>query len=293
MRKSNKNEFNKKLKNKNRTVRLIGEYINSDEKTLFTDICNHIWEAIPYNILKGSGCPFCAPNLKSNHQEFLLYLYENNIPIKPLEEYITANKQIKCQCLICDHIWPISPNKIKQKRGCPNCANKKKKLSKEQQEKKKIEINQILKNRNIILTGDYINARTSTEFYNTNCKHYFNNTPDKVLHGQDCSICNTGGFNPNKPAILYYIKLIEYDLYKIGITNNTVNKRFKDELHKIEIIFTKKYKLGKDAKNKEQEILKQFSNYKYIGQPILESGGNTEIFTKNIIEDIISIINTS
>jgi hypothetical protein len=286
MDKSNKEEFNLKLQN--RTVRMVGDYITSGTKTEFTDVCGHIWSAIPDNVLQGSNCPFCAPNLKLCHQQFLDYLYENNIPILPLEEYITATVKIKCQCTICNHIWPISPNKIKQNRGCPNCAKLNRKLSEEQQIKRKQEINEILSPRKISLTGPYTNARTKTEFYDDNCKHHWIATPDKVLQGQGCSICNTGGFNPNKPAILYYVRIIPENLFKIGITNRSVEERYKMELHKIETIFTHYYEDGFLAYNKEQEILSTFAHLKYQGPPILESG-NTEIFNIDVI-DLLTLV---
>ena len=93
------------------------------------------------------------------------------------------------------------------------------------------------------------------------------------------------GFNINKPAILYYLKITTEDnqvLYKIGITNRTVEERFSlIDLKKIEIIKQKTYKNGQEALDKENEIKRVFKEYIYKGPKVLDSG-NTELFVKDI-----------
>lgn len=107
------------------------------------------------------------------------------------------------------------------------------------------------------------------------------------LNGSGCSGCNQSGFNTSKPGILYYLKITTDDnqeLYKIGITNRSVNERFRlQDLQKIEIVKQRRYENGQDAYDKEQEILKKYKRYKYNGPDVLESG-NTELFTVDIRE---------
>lgn len=94
------------------------------------------------------------------------------------------------------------------------------------------------------------------------------------------------GFDKSKLAYLYYLKVTtdtNQILYKIGITNRTVNERFNlTDLSKIEIIKQKLYERGQDAYELEQKLLKMYKQYQYTGPNVLESG-NTELFTVDIL----------
>ncbi len=91
------------------------------------------------------------------------------------------------------------------------------------------------------------------------------------------------GFRVDKPAIMYYLKINDGEVYKIGITNRTVTARFNVyDLKKIEVLKVWEFKTGKDALEQEQRIKKDFAHAKYIGEPILNDG-NTELFTHDIL----------
>lgn len=121
------------------------------------------------------------------------------------------------------------------------------------------------------------------------CKEHgvFEQIASNHLCGSGCPQCSVTGFDPCKPAILYYLK-IKYDdlaLYKIGITNLTVQERFSMEERKMmEVLSTTEYAVGSDAYKEEQAILNRYSEYAYKGKNILKSG-NTELFTKDILGD--------
>ena len=97
---------------------------------------------------------------------------------------------------------------------------------------------------------------------------------------------NGGGFDHNKPAILYYLKVTGDNgevAYKIGITNRTVQQRFcADDLSKIEVITTTEYKIGRNAHKEEQRILNEFKELKWNGEKLLKSG-NTELFSRDVL----------
>ena len=111
--------------------------------------------------------------------------------------------------------------------------------------------------------------------------------PDNVLRGDNCPSCASYGFNPSLPAMLYYIKIsnqVGQTYYKIGITNNDVATRFKQERDKcITILFTKKFNLGLDAKIEEASILKTYHNKRVKVANFLKSRGNTELFEIDIL----------
>jgi hypothetical protein len=105
--------------------------------------------------------------------------------------------------------------------------------------------------------------------------------------GTGCPNCARYGFSRTKPAYLYYLKVTTNNgqvLYKIGITNRTVNERFNlTDLSKIEIIKQKLYAKGQDALDWETKLKQKYSEYQYKGPDILSSG-NTELFTEDILE---------
>ena len=106
------------------------------------------------------------------------------------------------------------------------------------------------------------------------------------LSGQGCPDCASSGFNPNKSAYLYYLKITTDDnkiLYKIGITNRTVEARFSlTDLSKIEIVKQKLYANGQEALDWETKLKYKYKQYQYKGPAVLKDG-NTELFTEDII----------
>lgn len=88
-------------------------------------ICDNVWEAIPDNILQGTGCPLCAKIIKANKRRKSNTEYIEEIKdrtLKALEPYNTSSTKIKHQCNICDNTWGATPNDILRGRGCPSCA---------------------------------------------------------------------------------------------------------------------------------------------------------------------------
>jgi hypothetical protein len=131
---------------------------------------------------------------------------------------------------------------------------------------------------------DYIDSATKVKII---CKTHgeFLQTTGNHLSGQGCPSCAVTGFKKNKPAILYYLKIITVDqiLYKIGITNRTISARFSvEELKSTEVLWTKNYESGEDCYDEEQRILKESQGFRYIGIPVLYNG-NTELFTIDIL----------
>lgn len=94
------------------------------------------------------------------------------------------------------------------------------------------------------------------------------------------------GFQKDKPAILYYLK-IEHRIgtfFKIGITNRTIEQRFcNDDLNNITILKTINFDRGIDCKQKEKSILTMHENHRYKGGDSILKNGNTELFTKDVM----------
>lgn len=102
-----------------------------------------------------------------------------------------------------------------------------------------------------------------------------------------CPGCAVSGFDQTKPALLYYLAVVtdsNETLYKIGITNLTVHKRFPSvDLARIRVIKTWSYELGSQAAKREVEILREFSDDLYTGIDVLFGAGNTELFVRDVL----------
>ncbi len=94
-----------------------------------------------------------------------------------------------------------------------------------------------------------------------------------------------GGFNGFEPGKLYYIKFSSVwagDLYKIGITNFSIEDRYCLEPLQYEIIAVWDFAVGYDARERERAILKEHKKSLYKGEPILKNG-NSELFTHDVL----------
>ena len=125
-------EFRVKLFQTNPNIILYGKYLGSKVKTQFKCLIDgSIWEAQPYHILHGNGCPTCANRRQSerqiiSHEEYLNRLKKITNDIIPVEQYIMHDVPILHKCLKCGHEWKISPNKlITERQGCPVCNSTK------------------------------------------------------------------------------------------------------------------------------------------------------------------------
>lgn len=116
--------------------------------------------------------------------------------------------------------------------------------------------------------------------------HTWKARPSNILRGHACPDCAKSGFQLDKPAILYYIKVQSNDksYYKLGITNRDVYTRFnRDKDKKITILYECNYSLGIQAKLEEQRLFEKFKEDRKHVHGFLNSGGNSELFEKDIL----------
>lgn len=117
--------------------------------------------------------------------------------------------------------------------------------------------------------------------------HEWKARPSNILSGSGCPTCSKSGFDINKPAILYYIKIVDSNdtFYKVGITNRTVAERFElDKDKSITVLLEKSFSRGIHARNEEQLILSKFTNERIHMPGLLKSKGNTELFKQDILK---------
>ncbi len=135
---------------------------------------------------------------------------------------------------------------------------------------------------------DIQGVHTEIKYVHNVCGEINKIRPSNFLYNNSrCPICVTHGFDSSKKAILYYIKLKTIpELYKVGVTNKTVEERFnKTEQDMMDIIFTVNYEDGKEAIKMERKILENFDLYRLSEKPsdfILHTGWS-ECFTQDIL----------
>lgn len=262
-------------------------YINN--KTKVTIICPEHGEfkQVPKDHMKGLGCAQCNPSYlldgekfiekaKQIHQDF--YKYDN-------VKYINSKTKVAITCQIHGEFM-MTPNSHLAGQGCFLCRNEK--IAKHflsPVESVISRFKQVHSDKYDYSSVEYIRGDIKVKII---CPIHglFEQRPEDHLTGRGCPSCATYGFDRNKPAVLYYLKITTENgqmLYKIGITNRTVEERFQlKDLEKIEIVKQKLYENGQDAYDWEQKLLKMYKQYQYTGPNILVSG-NTELFTEDII----------
>lgn len=132
----------------------------------------------------------------------------------------------------------------------------------------------------------YLSAKEPVEIICSEHGSYWQ-SPNNHLNGAGCPRCGGHGFDNDKPATLYYLRVNDGNrlLWKIGITNRDVKTRFPRDYRKITTLEFWTFELGIDAYKREQEILKQYAASRYVGAPVLLDAGNTELF----IEDVLGL----
>ena len=289
MRKSNTEEFIKKAKfiHGNKYDYSLVQYLNN--KTKVEIICNieghkNFMQTPDAHINIGNGCPECKKCKlsystdtfikKANKVHSNYYTYQSTV-------YTLAGNAVTVTCPVHGD-FSVRANQHLAGQICMKCdiANKTKSVEEYLLEAAAIHNDKY----------DYslVNYTTNKEQIRIVCPMHgeFKQRASDHLAGASCPSCAKYGFQPNKSAILYYLKITTEDnriLYKIGITNRTVNERFNlTDLNKIEIVKQKLYENGKDALDWETKLKRMYKEYQYKGPDILSSG-NTELFTEDIM----------
>ena len=262
-------------------------YVNSRTKVIITCLEHGDFIQQPSMHTSGQGCPKCGNINKGSSKlitlkEVLIRAHKvhNNKYNYDSISYTRVDKKMNIICPIhgkfeqrvADHLNGI---------GCPYCSSNSRSNTKEF-------INKAIAVHGLKYNYSLVEYTTNNKPLSILCYEHgkFIQRASHHLSGRGCPSCAKNGFQPNKPAILYYLKITtdtNQVLYKIGITNRTVNERFNlTDLSKIEIVKQKLYDNGQDALDWETKLKRIYKEHQYKGPDILSSG-NTELFTEDII----------
>jgi hypothetical protein len=233
--------------------------------------------------LKGAGCPSCSGNKPLNTKKFI----ERSISVHgqrfnySLVEYVNNETKVK---IICGHhgVFLQAPRDHLTGKLCPKCRY----------DANKSNTGEFIE-RSITVHGDLYDYSSVHYSYNDVkvkiiCKVHgdFLQKPNSHLQGHGCPECADNGYRSSKPGTLYYVRfdLPGLTLWKIGITNRTVKKRFENFDVKPIVLWQKRWNNGSTAYNLEQSILRdpRYDVYRYRGDALLKSG-NTECFKIDIM----------
>jgi hypothetical protein len=136
---------------------------------------------------------------------------------------------------------------------------------------------------------DYVTSHGKVEIICPNHGSFWQSPATHTMGNKaGCPGCAVSGFDQTKAALLYYLA-VQTDngetLYKIGITNLTVHKRFPSvDLVRIRVIKTWSYEIGAQAAKREIAVLREFADDLYTGIDVLVGAGNTELFVRDVLE---------
>ena len=125
---------------------------------------------------------------KKTHEEYVQELAGKNPNIQVVEKYISINVPILHRCLIHNVIWKTTPGRVLNGIGCEECRKEKFRKSRcktHEQYVKEVE----LINPDIIIIGQYIDAKTPIDHY---CKKHnilWKAYPSNILRGIGCKEC--------------------------------------------------------------------------------------------------------
>lgn len=275
------------------------KYTNSKVKVEI--VCKEhgsFWQEPSSHVHTGRGCPVCKGGVSIDTEEFVQRAKQVHGDAYNYDKvnYVNATIKVDIFCNTCKICFTQNPGHHLHGVGCKECGRRAAttKTSITFEEVKQKIINKfgdvydftaaVYTGRKKPLTvkcklcGGVVSMAKAVDFYN-----------GKRTTSCSCVATHlTSGFKDYLPATLYYLRVVDDQgivSYKIGITNKTIQERYrKSDLQKITIVKTWDYIKGEKARFAEREILEKFKVYKPpLGYAPLTSG-NTELFDRDVLE---------
>lgn len=176
----------------------------------------------------------------------------------------------------------ITKNVILNEVLCGNCTGKRNNIGRHTSES----VNKALSKFNAILLEDFKGSAKQKHKVKFACGHIQDVMLDNTMRGAGCFRCAKGGFDRDKPALLYFLEVPFQGLsvYKVGITNRTVAERYAQESVVYRVLKLFYTPVGKNAFNAEKAILNNFCELKYHGESPFKFIATREIFNEDISE---------
>lgn len=284
-------------------------YTNIDTKIKIVCKLHGVFETTPYRHTKGVGCSACKgpkyrellkhnKKIKLGKEEFIKRAKGKHGDKYDYSKVVYKNNLTKVEIICPAHgvFWQIPTNHMRGV-GCPGCKFDKTTpmlLSSTKERAKKCANSFIERAKKTHKGKGYDYSKTNYSSWEKRvtviCPDHgaFRVCAHNHLAGSGCPSCSDKAFRWQKPAIFYYLKIKtnnDTPIYKIGITNKSVNERYvlRKDREKIKVLFTKDFALGAEAWKYEKGLKNKFKEYLYVGEPPLSRVGISEMFIKDIL----------
>lgn len=178
-------------------IRVVDKYASSNDLLEHQCSCGFTFSVLPYSLLKAKhGCRKCAAlekgkKFQKTPKQYVKEVASTGLKLKPIEDYIGANKRILHKCLVCKHEWKTTPsNVLINKQGCPQCkASQNGERCRKSHDQYIQQVSDTHGNA-IKILGRYTTARTAIEHECANCQRVWSAIPDSILAGHGCPGCS-------------------------------------------------------------------------------------------------------
>jgi hypothetical protein len=272
-----------------RGIEVLGKYISANHRLLVRCQCGHEWTPKASQLFNGHGCHKCKIQKQrlspSQLDERYAELAGRGITV--IGQYLAAAEKISVRCK-CGYQWKARACDLFKGGGCRKCAferiNRLNRLSESDLGERYAELNA----RGITVTGEFTGSLNDLRV-RCKCGREWKSKASSLFEGVGCANCAVSGFQPSKAGTLYYVRVLNLSgasVYKIGITNLTVKKRFRQEFSKVTILGLWHFANGAEAQEMEQKILIDYSADRYQGPAVFSKRcrGNDELFRKDVLK---------
>lgn len=189
-------EFIERVKIKNPNLTVLGAYVNAiTEIETRCDLDGHVWNPLPNNISRVSGCPECSRRKagdyhKKTKAKFIdeLSLVRNDVDV--IGEYVNIDTPIQTKCLKHDVVWNPTPYSLLQNQGCSKC--KKEKIARFNMTESQFLTRLAIISPNIKVVSRYVDYKSRVDLVCLLDGHTWDATPSNLLAGKGCSVCARG-----------------------------------------------------------------------------------------------------
>jgi serine/threonine-protein kinase RIO1 len=255
-------------------------YINNATKVIIIDPEYGEFEQTPASHLSGQGSPYRADNILKTTEKFVQEAKAIHGDLYDYSKVIYKNGKTKVIIIDPEYgEFEQIPTSHLRGSGSPYRADNKLKTT-EQFIKDAQAVHGNLYDYSKV---KYINNKAKVCIIDPEYGEFWQRAIEH-LRGQGHPSRTSFGFDPYKPAILYYLSILNGKAYKIGITNLSVEKRYcNEDKSKIKVLKVWSYPLGIDAYNEEQRIIKEFKDARYTGDDLLDGARTAEMFRYDVL----------
>lgn len=280
------------------------DFIYIDQKTKYNITCtkhNLNYSQQGQSLLIGTiGCSECLREHKSkitssNLDEFVLkfkYKFPDSNFDFSKSVYTRARDHIEVVCNK-GHNFRAKPNNLLSGHGCPVCFESSRghafARGKESYIRKFLEVH--LDKYDYSLVEDFKNCKQKVTVI---CKTHgcFKITPDNHVQGKGCPLCGKAGYQPQKPATFYILKVTE-DVIKFGITNN-LTRRLKEinkaSVFNIQVMYSFDFLDGYIPQEIENSVYRDTSILRSVVSKADMQSGYVETTYLSNLSKILSIV---